>query len=49
MLDRLDGSVEAFVKQILGGLGAKRLKELRDLLAEARGAFQPFPAAEASR
>jgi len=48
-LDRLDDSVETFVKQILGGLGAKRLKELRDLLAEARGAFQPFPAAEASR
>ena len=43
MLDRLDDSVEEFVKQILGGLGQKRLKELRDLLDATRASMRPFP------
>jgi DNA-binding MarR family transcriptional regulator len=43
LLERLDEQVDVFVKQSLSGLGPKRLKELRDLLAAARGAMQPFP------
>jgi DNA-binding MarR family transcriptional regulator len=48
MLKRLDDSVEVFVKQVLGGLGPKRLKELRDLLGVARALIRPFPPAESS-
>jgi DNA-binding MarR family transcriptional regulator len=48
MLKRLDSSVEVFVKQVLGGLGPKRLRELRDLLAESRAAMAAFPPTESS-
>jgi len=43
LLARLDDSVVVFLKQALGGLGAKRLRMLRDLLGEARAGFGPFP------
>ena len=43
MLERLDDAVNLFVKQMLGGLGPKRLKELRELLAAARASVRPFP------
>jgi hypothetical protein len=46
MLGRLDGAVEVFLKQALGGLNARRLKQLRDLLGEARAGFGPFPVSE---
>jgi len=49
MLERLDDQVEVFVKQVLGGLGPKRLKELRELLDAARASFRPFPATESSK
>ena len=49
MLARLDDSVVVFLKQALGGLGPKKLRQLRDLLGEARAGFGPFPAAEAAR
>jgi DNA-binding MarR family transcriptional regulator len=42
MLARLDAAVVVFLKQVLGGLGPKRLKMLRDLLGEARAGFGPF-------
>jgi DNA-binding MarR family transcriptional regulator len=45
MLERLDRPVVDFMKQALGGLGPKRLKELRDLLSAARASLRPFPAA----
>jgi hypothetical protein len=48
MLARLDEAVVVFLKQALGGLGARKLKQLRDLLGEARAGFGPFPASEAS-
>jgi DNA-binding MarR family transcriptional regulator len=47
MLARLDDAVEVFLKQVLGGLGPKRLKLLRELLTEARAGFRPFPGPEA--
>jgi DNA-binding MarR family transcriptional regulator len=43
MLARLDDAVELFLQQALGGLGPKRLRQLRDLLSEARAGFGPFP------
>ena len=43
MLGRLDGEVEVFLKQALGGLGPVRLRQLRDLLGEARASFGAFP------
>ena len=43
MLARLDDAVVVFLKQVMGGLGPKRLKVLRDLLGEARAGFGPFP------
>ncbi len=46
MLSRLDEAVEVFLKQALGGLGSNRLRQLRDLLGEARAGFGPFPAPE---
>jgi DNA-binding MarR family transcriptional regulator len=46
LLDRLDEPVQVFLKQALGGLGPKRLKQLRDLLDEARASGRPFPATE---
>jgi DNA-binding MarR family transcriptional regulator len=46
MLARLDEAVQVFLKQALGGLGARKLRQLRDLLGEARAGFGPFPAAE---
>jgi DNA-binding MarR family transcriptional regulator len=49
MLGRLDDAVEVFLKQALGGLGPKKLEQLRDLLGEARAGFGPFPAAEEAR
>ncbi len=49
MLARLDDAVEVFLQQALGGLGASRLKRLRDLLGEARARFGPFPAPEQAR
>ena len=48
MLARLDEAVAVFLKQALGGLGPKKLKQLRDLLGEARAGFGPFPASEGS-
>ena len=48
MLERLDDQVQVFMKQILSGLGPKRLKELRDLLTAARTSMRPFPQTEAS-
>ena len=47
LLGRLDEAVRVFLKQALGGLGARRLKQLRDLLGEARAGLGPFPAGEA--
>ena len=35
--------MDVFLKQALGSLGPKRLKQLRDLLGEARAGFGPFP------
>ena len=49
MLARLDDAVEVFLKQALGGLGPKRLKQLRDLLSDARAGFGPFPQPSDSR
>ena len=49
MLSRLDDQVNLFVKQMLGALGPKRLKELRDLLSVARAAVRPFPPVEATK
>jgi len=46
MLGRLDDAVKVFLQQALGGLGAKKLKQLRDLLNELRSELGPFPAAE---
>jgi DNA-binding MarR family transcriptional regulator len=46
MLTRLDKSVDVFLKQALGGLGSRKLKQLRELLNEARAGFGPFPPAE---
>ena len=43
MLARLDDAVVVFLKQVLGGLGPKRLRMLRDLLGEARLGFRPLP------
>jgi len=43
LLEGLDKQVDVFVKQMLSGLGPKRLRELRDLLAQARAAMLPFP------
>lgn len=43
-LDRLDPAVDAFLEAILGGLGPKRLRALRDLLGEARAAIRAVPA-----
>ncbi len=48
MLARLDEPQDVFVKQALGALGPRRLKELRDLLTASRAGFQPFPPAESS-
>ena len=42
MLGRLDEAVEVFLKEALGGLGPKKLKQLRDLLGEARASFRSF-------
>lgn len=49
MLGRLDDAVAVFLKQALGGLGPKKLRQLRDLLGEARAGFGAFPAAEEAR
>lgn len=46
MLARLDEAVDVFLKRRLGALGPKRLKLLRDLLAEARAGFRSFPDVE---
>lgn len=48
MLARLDGAVEQFLKQALRGLGAKRLRLLRDLLGEVRAGVGPAPFPEAA-
>jgi DNA-binding MarR family transcriptional regulator len=45
MLARLDPKVDTMFQQILGGLGAKRLKELSDLLTAVRGSVGRYPAA----
>ena len=42
MLGRLDEAVVVFLKEALGGLGPKKLKQLRDLLGEARASFRSF-------
>ncbi|MEW5917761.1 MAG: MarR family transcriptional regulator, partial [Gemmatimonadota bacterium] len=42
LLQRLDAPVDAMFKQTLGGVGAKRLKELRDLLAAVRATMRPL-------
>jgi DNA-binding MarR family transcriptional regulator len=49
LLERLDGKVEVFVRQSLGALGPKRLKELRDLLEMARASMRPFPPSAATK
>jgi DNA-binding MarR family transcriptional regulator len=49
MLARLDAAVVVFLKQVLGGLGPKRLKMLRDLLSETRAGFGPFPVPDRSK
>lgn len=49
VLERLDDQVEVFVRQVLGALGPKRLKELRQLLEDARASFRPFPATNGSK
>ena len=46
LLSRLDEPVQVFLKQALGGLGAKRLKLLGELLDEARSTARPFPLPE---
>jgi len=46
MLGRLDEAVEVFLKEALGGLGPKKLKQLRDLLGEARAGFRSFADSE---
>jgi DNA-binding MarR family transcriptional regulator len=46
MLERLDEAVVVFLRQALGGLGPKKLRQLRDLLGEARAGFGPFPVTE---
>ncbi len=46
LLGRLDEAVAVFMKHILGALGARRLKLLRDLLDEVRANFAPFPPLE---
>ena len=49
MLERLDDAENLFVKQMLGALGSKRLKELRDLLGAARASVRPFPPEHSSK
>ncbi len=46
MLGRLDEAVEVFLKEALGRLGPKKLKQLRDLLGEARAGFRSFADSE---
>jgi DNA-binding MarR family transcriptional regulator len=46
MLGRLDEAVVVFLKEALGGLGPKKLKQLRDLLGEARASFRSFADSE---
>lgn len=46
MLDRLDDAVKVFMERTLSGLGEKRLKQLRDLLDQARESRRPFPPQE---
>jgi DNA-binding MarR family transcriptional regulator len=48
LLARLDEPVLAFLKQALGGLGAKRLKLLGELLDQARASARPFPLEESA-
>ena len=48
MLTRLDPAVEQFLKQALGGLGPKRLKQLCELLGEVRAGFREFPLQQSS-
>ena len=43
MLARLDRAVVVFLERMLGGLGPKRLRMLRDLLTAARAGFRAFP------
>jgi hypothetical protein len=43
MLARLDDAVHRFLKQVLGGLDAKQLRTLRDLLALVRAGVTPPP------
>jgi DNA-binding MarR family transcriptional regulator len=44
LLAQLDAPVDDMFKKTLGGLGAKRLKELRDLLADVRATIRPIAA-----
>lgn len=46
---RLDGPVDKFLKQALGGMGAKRLKQMRDLMNEARASFREFPVVDPAK
>jgi DNA-binding MarR family transcriptional regulator len=46
LLSRLDEPVQVFLKHALGGLGARRLKLLGELLDEARSTARPFPPPE---
>lgn len=43
MLGRLDGPVQVFVAQALGGIGRQRLQQLRELLESVRERMRPFP------
>lgn len=47
MLGRLDGAADDFLRGALGKLGPTKLKQLRELLNEARAGFGPFPPGEA--
>lgn len=46
MLERLDPAADEFLTGALGALGPKKLRQLSNLLNEARAGFQPFPPTE---
>lgn len=43
LLAPLDQAVQVFVKQVMGSLGAGKLRQLGRLLAETRAGLRPFP------
>ena len=44
MLTRLDAQVNVFLEAAMGSLGRQKLRQLRDLLNQARAGARPFPA-----